>query len=107
MIKYGQLIKALRGYTKTPIHDAIPDSYYRAVVKTAIRKNKEEQHWDVQHVAAVLLHAAFNGGYAHPSQLTPEGLKALDWAETLIGNSNIFDTEQDNVTNINMNKKKA
>lgn len=84
MIRYGELIQALRNYTHRDVSNDISDELYRVVIKLAIRKNRENQQWDLQHITAVLLHLAFNDGQLHPSQLNSDGLKALDWAERLI-----------------------
>ena len=81
MIRYGELIQALRGYTRRDISNEISDENYRVVIKLAIRKNRLNQQWDLQHITAVLLYIAFNEGQLHPSQLNSDGLKALDWAE--------------------------
>ena len=84
MIRYGELIQALRGYTHSDISNEISDENYRVVIKLAIRKNRLHQQWDLQQITAVLLHVAFNAGQLHPSQLNSDGLNALDWAERLI-----------------------
>ena len=84
MIRYGELIQTLRNYTHRDISNEISDEHYRLAIKLAIRKNRLEQQWDLQHISAVLLHIAFNDGLLHPSQLNSEGLIALDWAERLI-----------------------
>ena len=84
MIRYGELIQTLRNYTHRDISNEISDEHYRMAIKLAIRKNRLEQQWDLQHISAVLLHIAFNDGLLHPSQLNSDGLTALDWAERLI-----------------------
>ena len=84
MIRYGELIQTLRNYTHRDISNEISDEHYRLAIKLAIRKNRLEQQWDLQHISAVLLHIAFNDGLLHPSQLNSNGLTALDWAERLI-----------------------
>ena len=84
MIRYGELIQALRNYTHSDISNNISDENYRIAIKLAIRKNQHDRQWDLQHITAVLLHIAFNAGQLHPSQLNSEGLKALDWAERLL-----------------------
>lgn len=92
MIKYSELIETLGEFTHTDVHELIPDDFYRAVIRLAIRKSKEEQAWDIHHVAAVLLYVAFNHDKLHPSQLNASGLRALDWAELLIENENVMIT---------------
>lgn len=84
MVKYGELDKALANYVCGDTHDAIPAEYYRRVIKTAIKLNNEGKQWDMQQAAAVLLHFVFNDGLLSPSQLTSEGLKALDYAEMFL-----------------------
>ena len=89
MIRYGDLIQALRAYTHRDISNEISDENYRVVIKLAIRKNRMDQQWDIQHLAVVLLYIAFNDGQLHPSQLNRKGLDALDWAERLIAEDEI------------------
>lgn len=81
MVKYGELDKVLATYVCGDTHDTIPAEYYRRVIKTAIKVNNEGKQWDMQQAAAVLLYFVFNDGLLSPSQLTSEGLKALDYAE--------------------------
>lgn len=81
MVKYGELDKALATYVRGDTLDAIPAEYYRRVIKTAIKINNEGKQWDMQQAAAVLLYFVFNDGLLSPSQLTGDGLKALDYAE--------------------------
>ncbi|MCW8943005.1 MAG: hypothetical protein OQK93_07485 [Gammaproteobacteria bacterium] len=81
MVKYGELDKALATFVCGDTLDLIPAEYYRRVIKTAIRVNNEGKQWDMQQAAAVLLYFAFNDGLLSPSQLTSDGLKALDYAE--------------------------
>ena len=84
MVKYGELDKALAKYVCGDTHDAIPTEYYRRVIKTAIKLNNEGKQWDMQQAAAVLLYYVFNDGLLSPSQLTGDGLKALDYAEMFL-----------------------
>jgi hypothetical protein len=84
MVKYGELDKALAMYVRGDTHDTIPAEYYRRVIKTAIKANNEGKQWDMQQAAAVLLYFVFNDGLLSPSQLTSDGLKALDYAEMLL-----------------------
>jgi hypothetical protein len=84
MVKYGELDKALATHVCIDTHDAFPVDYYRRVIKTAIKMNNDGKQWDVQQAAAVLLYYVFNDGLLSPSQLTAEGLKALDYAEMLL-----------------------
>jgi hypothetical protein len=84
MIKYGELDQALNAYTCGVVNDAIPVDYYRRVIKTAIKMHNSGQHWDIQQAAAVLLYFAFHDGHLRPSQLTADGLKALDHAEKFL-----------------------
>jgi len=95
MIRYGELIQALHDYTHLDISNEIPDELYRVVIKLAIRKNRQEQQWELRHIAAVLLYIAFNEGHLHPSQLNSEGLIALNWAELLIEEDEIADVVAD------------
>jgi len=84
MVKYGELDKALTTYVSVDTQDTIPVEYYRRVIKAAIKVNNDGKQWDMQQAAAVLLYFAFNDGLLSPSQLTAEGLKALDYAEMFL-----------------------
>ena len=84
MVKYGELDKALAAYVRGDTHDAIPAEYYRRVIKTAIKVSNEGRQWDMQQAATVLLYFVFNDGLLSPSQLTADGLKALDYAEMFL-----------------------
>lgn len=84
MVKYGELDKTLATYISIDTLDAVPVDYYQRVIKTAIKVNNEGKQWDMQQAAAVLLYFVFNDGLLSPSQLTAEGLKALDYAEMFL-----------------------
>jgi len=84
MVKYGELDQALAPYICADTHDVIPVEYYRRVIKTAIKVNNDGKQWDMKQAAAVLLYFVFNDGLLSPSQLTADGLKALDYAEMFL-----------------------
>ena len=84
MIKYGELHQALSRYINVEIHEEIPIDYYRRVIKACFRANNKGLSWDIQQSAAILVYLAFNEGIIHPSQLSADGLKALDWAEKFL-----------------------
>ena len=84
MIKYGELDQALATFICVDTHDVIPAEYYRRVIKAAIRANNEGKQWDMLQTAEVLLFFAFHDGLLAPSQLTGDGLKALDHAEAFL-----------------------
>ena len=95
MIKFGELDKALTTYICSNANDTIPFDYYRRVIKATIKLNNYGQHWDINHAASVLLYLAFNDGYLHPSQLTADGLKALDHAENCLHSTEQAECEVD------------
>ena len=84
MIRYGALDQALAVYTRNDEREKIPVEYYRKVIKKAIEINNKGKQWDIQQSAAVLLYLAFSDGHLQPSQLTSNGLNALDYAEMLL-----------------------
>lgn len=84
MIKYGELNYAMALFTCRDVHEDIPVDYYRHVIKTAIEMHNDGKHMDINQAAATLLYFAFDDGYLHPSQLTSSGLKALDYAEKFL-----------------------
>lgn len=87
MLKYGELDQALATYVHGDTYDAIPAEYFRRVIKAAINANNNGKQWDTQQAAAVLLHFVFNDGLLSPSQLTSDGLKALEHAEAFLQGS--------------------
>ena len=82
MIRYGELIQALRSYTHMDISNEISDEHYRLAIKLAIRKNRLEQQWGLSHITAVLLYIAFNAGQLHP-MVMPSLVSAAQSGETL------------------------
>ncbi len=59
----------------------IPQLYFDRTVKTWNKMNLDDQGWDKTKAAAALLHAAVTSGLIHQSQMTPQGYRALNWAE--------------------------
>ena len=59
----------------------IPQRYYEKMVKTWVDMNLNGHDWDKSKAAAALLYAAVIDGFIHQSQITPQGYRALDWAE--------------------------
>ena len=84
MVKYGELDQALATLVRIDSHDTIPVEYYRRVIKISIKANNDGKQWDMHQAAAVLLYFVFSDGLLAPSQLTSDGLKALDHAETFL-----------------------
>ena len=84
MIKFGELTEALTGYICNDAQDDIPYDYYRCVFKTVIQLNNDGKRCDINQAASVLLYLAFNDDHLNPSQLTENGLAALDHAEKFL-----------------------
>ncbi len=59
----------------------IPPLYFDNMVKTWQDMNINGHDWDKSKAGAALLHAAVTSSIVHMSQLTPQGYKALFWAE--------------------------
>lgn len=59
----------------------IPDLYFEKIVKIWHDMNLKGHDWDKSHAAAALLYTAVSDGIVHRSQLTPQGYRALIWAE--------------------------
>ena len=83
MVRYGELNQLIAAYTLGDLHDLIPVEYYRQVIKLAITMQKDGKNWSMQHSAIILLHNAHGDGILQTSQLTPDGLKALKYADKL------------------------
>jgi len=84
MVKYGELDRALEAYVRVDTRDSIPVEYYRRVIKISIKANNAGKQWDMHQAAAALLYFVFSDGILAPSQLTTDGLKALDHAEAFL-----------------------
>ena len=59
----------------------IPQGYYEKMAKTWKDMKLNGHDWDKSKAAAALLYAAVVDGIIHQSQITPQGYRALDWAE--------------------------
>jgi len=84
MIRYDELIQALRGYTRIDVSNKIPDAHYRLVITLAIRMHKQDQQWDLQQLTSVLLCLAINDGILQTQQLNSNGQKIIGSAQLLI-----------------------
>ena len=102
MIRYGELDQEITVYTRGDVHETIPVEYYRQVIKLAITMNGNGKQWDMHQSAIILLYLAFSDGHLQPSQLTPGGLKALDYAEKLLQDNGISADEVDNTGKVSL-----
>lgn len=102
MIRYGELDQAITVYTRIVVHEKIPVYYYRQVIKLAIMMNNAGRQWDMQQSAIILLYLAFNDGHLQPSQLTPVGLKTLDYAEKLMQSNGMSIAQIGNTSKISL-----
>ena len=100
MIRYGELDQAITIYTQGSVDEMIPPGYYRQVIKLAIKMNNDGKQWDMQQSAAILLYLAFSDGHLQPSQLTSDGLAALDYAEKLLLDNEMSTVLVNNVSEI-------
>ena len=62
----------------------IPQHYYDKMLTTWHRMNLDGHDWDQSKAAAALLYAAVVDGIVHQSQMTPQGYKAMAWAERFL-----------------------
>ncbi|MCK4834515.1 MAG: hypothetical protein KAT12_07045 [Gammaproteobacteria bacterium] len=62
----------------------IPQTYFDKMIKTWHDMNLSGHDWDKYKAAAALLYAAVIDGLIHQSQVTPQGYRALDWAENFL-----------------------
>jgi hypothetical protein len=84
MCETSKLRSAVESLTYKHGVDAIPYDYYDRMVITWNGMNAYGQKWDQYKAAAALLFEAHNDGYIHETQITPEGLKAMDQANRLL-----------------------
>lgn len=98
MVKYGELDQALTNFVRNNTLDTIPVEYYRRVIKIALKANNDGKQWDMHQAAAVLLYFVFSDGLLAPSQLTTDGLKALDHAEVFLHETRM-DTDSGEIKN--------
>jgi len=61
--------------------DEIPQRYFEKMVQTWREMNSKGYGWELSNAAAALLHTAVVDGIVHMSQMTPQGYRALSWAE--------------------------
>ncbi len=76
-----ELHEAIKGYALEHSINEIPQLYYEKIISTWYDMNKNGHDWDKFKAAAALLYVAVTDGTVHLSQMTPQGYKALDWAE--------------------------
>jgi len=62
----------------------IPQAYFEKMIETWHDMKSKGHDWDQSNAAAALLHTCVTAGIIHISQLTPQGYRALSWAEQFI-----------------------
>jgi len=76
--------KVIAKYALVHCGNEIPGSYYEAMIKTWKDMNHQGYNWSQDNAAAALLYASVIDRVIHISQLTPNGYKAIDWAENFM-----------------------
>lgn len=76
-----ELRSAIAIYALEHSIDGIPHVYFEKMVKTWREMNAKGHDWDKSKAAAALLYTAVVDGIVHRSQMTPQGYRALNWAE--------------------------
>jgi len=66
----------------------IPEAYFEKILETWQAMNSKGHDWDKSNAAAALLHACVTAGIIHMSQLTPQGYRALSWADQFMKEKN-------------------
>jgi len=79
--EHRELHQAIADYALAHSIDQIPQLYYDRTAQTWHSMNGDGYDWDKSKAAAALLYAAVVDGLIHQSQMTPNGYRALDWAE--------------------------
>jgi len=80
--------KVIAIYALVHCANEIPGSHYEAIVKTWRDMNQRGYNWNQDNAAAALLYASVVDRVVHISQLTPQGYKAINWAENFMRNLN-------------------
>ena len=62
----------------------IPAHYYEETAATWQDMNNQGFDWDHTKAAAALLYASVTDGIVHQSQMTPQGYRAIYWAERFL-----------------------
>ena len=81
MCEIAKLRSAVANYAYKHGVDSIPYAYYDRMVATWSSMNNHDRKWNRFKAAAALLCIAHRDGYIHETQITPDGLKAMGWAE--------------------------
>jgi len=76
-----ELRDAIANYALEHSINEIPQRYFERIEKTWHDMNQNGHDWDKFKAAAALLYVAVLDGTVHRSQVTPQGYKALNWAE--------------------------
>jgi hypothetical protein len=66
----------------------IPRAYFEKMIETWHGMNAKGHNWDQSNAAAALLHTCVTAGIIHMSQLTPQGYRALNWAQQFMKDRN-------------------
>lgn len=76
-----ELQEAVSIYALEHSINEIPQHYYEKIVKIWQDMNLNGHDWDQYKAAAALLYAAAVDGIVHQSQMTPQGYRAMNWAQ--------------------------
>lgn len=76
-----ELREAIANYALEHSIDEIPQHYFEKIIKVWQHMNQNGHDWDQSKAAAALLYAAATNGIIHHSQMTPQGYRAMNWAE--------------------------
>ncbi len=79
--KLTELQNAVANYALEHSIAEIPHNYYEKMANTWHDLNTKGHELDKYQAAATLLYAAVIDGLVHQSQMTPQGYKAIKWAE--------------------------
>jgi hypothetical protein len=90
MCETSKLRSAVAGLTFKHGVDAIPYDYYDRMMITWQGMNNYGQQWDRYKAAAALLFTAHMDGYIHETQITPDGHKAMAWADHFLQETDVL-----------------
>jgi len=78
------LHESIANYALEHSINEIPQHYFEKSAVTWQDMNNQGYNWDQSKAAAALLHASVTDGIVHQSQMTPQGYRAMDWAERFL-----------------------
>jgi hypothetical protein len=84
--KITELHNTLHTYVLIQCIDEIPQQYFEKAASHWTEMIQNGHEWDRYKAAALLLDTSVKDGYINESQITPNGYKAIAWAQDTLKN---------------------